>query len=188
MSNSDNEGKGPSKRARLTNALDIAKMKVDRLMERVDKPIILQSRRNKEAKVRAPTEFVRNVQGSSAGAGSGEFHVYRNLRRKEFARLKAMDVKDKMEKDKSEYEQRIEAVRLAEEQKTAKRRQKRRKRNVKGKKGAGKNADAESGSESEKGEKDKKDEGSEEEDNNDADESLQKGEEMEKERTSDEDK
>lgn len=29
--------------------------------------------------------------GSSAGAGSGEFHVYRALRRKEYTRLKDMD-------------------------------------------------------------------------------------------------
>lgn len=28
--------------------------------------------------------------GSSAGAGSGEFHVYRHLRRKEYARQKSM--------------------------------------------------------------------------------------------------
>lgn len=31
--------------------------------------------------------------GSSAGAGSGEFHVYRHLRRKEYARQKYMEEK-----------------------------------------------------------------------------------------------
>lgn len=31
--------------------------------------------------------------GSSAGAGSGEFHVYRHLRRKEYARQKHIQVK-----------------------------------------------------------------------------------------------
>lgn len=38
-------------------------------------------------------EFVRNVMGSSAGAGSGEFHVYRHLRRKEYARQKCIQEK-----------------------------------------------------------------------------------------------
>lgn len=33
--------------------------------------------------------------GSSAGAGSGEFHVYRHLRRKEFARQKQIQQKSK---------------------------------------------------------------------------------------------
>lgn len=31
--------------------------------------------------------------GSSAGAGSGEFHVYRHLRRKEYARQKFIQEK-----------------------------------------------------------------------------------------------
>lgn len=44
-------------------------------------------------------EFVRNVMGSSAGAGSGEFHVYRHLRRKEYARQKHIQ----LQADKVKY-------------------------------------------------------------------------------------
>jgi hypothetical protein len=40
--------------------------------------------------VRAPVEMMKNVQGSSAGAGSGEFHVYKQSRRREYERLKIM--------------------------------------------------------------------------------------------------
>ena len=36
-------------------------------------------------------DFVYNVMGSSAGAGSGEFHVYRNIRRKEYERQRVLD-------------------------------------------------------------------------------------------------
>ncbi|PVH80254.1 DUF1168-domain-containing protein, partial [Cadophora sp. DSE1049] len=38
-----------------------------------------------------PPEIVQNVQGSSAGAGSGEFHVYKASRRREYERLRGMD-------------------------------------------------------------------------------------------------
>jgi hypothetical protein len=40
--------------------------------------------------VRAPVEMMKNVQGSSAGAGSGEFHVYKQSRRREYERLRIM--------------------------------------------------------------------------------------------------
>ena len=36
-------------------------------------------------------EMMKNVQGSSAGAGSGEFHVYKASRRREYERLKMME-------------------------------------------------------------------------------------------------
>ena len=46
---------------------------------------------NKEKSQPKPPEFVRNVVGSSAGAGSGEFHIYRHGRRKEYARIAQME-------------------------------------------------------------------------------------------------
>lgn len=49
--------------------------------------------RPKSKNTPAVPEFVRNVMGSSAGAGSGEFHVYRHLRRKEYARQKFIQEK-----------------------------------------------------------------------------------------------
>lgn len=49
-----------------------------------------------------PPELVSNIAGSSAGAGSGEFHVYKQARRKEFERMKIFEeeeLKEQTEKD-----------------------------------------------------------------------------------------
>ena len=46
--------------------------------------------------IRASREMMKNVQGSSAGAGSGEFHVYKASRRREYERLKLLE--DAMQK------------------------------------------------------------------------------------------
>lgn len=51
----------------------------------------------------APPEIVANVQGSSAGAGSGEFHVYKASRRREYERLRAMDEEVRQEEDEKEF-------------------------------------------------------------------------------------
>lgn len=49
----------------------------------------------KEKTLRPPPEMVKNVQGSASAAGSGEFHVYKHSRRREYERLKMMETKAK---------------------------------------------------------------------------------------------
>lgn len=119
------------------------------------------SNKQKNFMAAIPT-FVRNVMGSSAGAGSGEFHVYRHLRRKEYARQKHIQHKSRQvnlndkrspplifvkpitikyilyliipqEELDDEYQQRLESNRINSESKTAKKRAKRQKRKLKAK-------------------------------------------------------
>ncbi|KFY50424.1 hypothetical protein V496_09348 [Pseudogymnoascus sp. VKM F-4515 (FW-2607)] len=85
----------------------------------------------------APPEIVANVQGSSAGAGSGEFHVYKASRRREFARLKAMDEEVLGEKLEEEYEKEKREREEKDREATERRRRKREGRRKKGKGGAG---------------------------------------------------
>lgn len=76
-------------------------------------------------------EFIRNVMGSSAGAGSGEFHVYRHLRRKEYARQKYIQMKSEKELLDEAYKKKLEENAKAAELKTAKKRAKRLKKKEK---------------------------------------------------------
>ncbi|OJJ60609.1 hypothetical protein ASPSYDRAFT_87186 [Aspergillus sydowii CBS 593.65] len=89
----------------------------------------------------APPEIVANVQGSSAGAGSGEFHVYKASRRREYERLRLMQDEVDREKDQEDWQKKQEEVRKKDEEKTEKNRKRREKRN-KAKAGKKKNAGA----------------------------------------------
>lgn len=86
-----------------------------------------------------PPEIVANVQGSSAGAGSGEFHVYKASRRREYERVKLMEEEVAREEADRDFLTRRDDLRKKDKEKTEKRRRKREK--IKGRKGARKDED-----------------------------------------------
>ncbi|KAK2405141.1 hypothetical protein P8452_10682 [Trifolium repens] len=71
---------------------------------------------------------VSNTSGSSAGSGSGDFHQYRQMRRKEQDRLARMEVDYQRRKELAEFAMRREERLKAAEERTAKKRAKRQKK------------------------------------------------------------
>jgi len=112
-------------------AYDLQRLKLEKLMKNADKLAPVPEKPKEKTTPHVP-DFVRNVMGSSAGAGSGEFHVYRHLRRKEYARQKFIQEKGEKELMEEAYHEKIEENRKAAEKRTAKKRAKRLKK--KGKK------------------------------------------------------
>ncbi|CAG7718036.1 unnamed protein product [Allacma fusca] len=108
----------------IKTTVDYQRMKLERLMAKPDKVLNIPLR-PKDKSLPPPPEFVRNIMGSSAGAGSGEFHVYRHLRRKEYTRQKHIQEKARLEEMHKDYESKLDASRRLNEEKTAKKRAKR---------------------------------------------------------------
>lgn len=85
-----------------------------------------------EVKLRRINEHVplrvNNTSGSSAGSGSGDFHQYRQMRRKEQDRLARMDADYQKRQELAEFNKRREERVKAAEERTAKNRLKRQKK------------------------------------------------------------
>ena len=122
---SDRRSHRPTKKRALTPGSQQS-AQVEALFANPDREIQIPST-SKPKTAAAPPEIVTNVQGSSAGAGSGEFHVYKASRRREYERLRLMDEEVEREKADEEYEKKQEDMRKKDQEKLDKNRAKREK-------------------------------------------------------------
>ncbi|KAK9286298.1 hypothetical protein L1049_014688 [Liquidambar formosana] len=92
-------------------------------------PVQKEEEEDLEVKLRRIIENVpvrvSNTSGSSAGSGSGDFHQYRQMRRKEQDRLARMDADYQRRKEEAEFNTRREERIKAAEERTSKKRLKR---------------------------------------------------------------
>lgn len=125
----DPRSKRPTKRRQLTPVSEQANQ-IDVLFKDPSKEVRLPSISKPRTldSLAPPPEIVANVQGSSAGAGSGEFHVYKASRRREYERLRLMDEESKREKTNEEFEKKVAETQRKDQEKTDRNRRKRDKR------------------------------------------------------------
>jgi hypothetical protein len=71
------------------------------------------------------TEKVVNPYGSTAGANSGDFHLYRQTRAREMERMKQLTIAEREQQLDLEFQQTYDTATQQEAMKTAKKRQKR---------------------------------------------------------------
>lgn len=71
------------------------------------------------------TEKVYNPYGSTAGAGSGEFHIYRHARAREQQRLKELDEAEQEKIQEIEFQEKVQEWKTEAEQRLEKNRKKR---------------------------------------------------------------
>src|ERR1700733_3001559 len=124
---SDPRSHRPLKRARgADTALAAQATELNKLFADPEREIKLpDSTIQKGSRLAPPPEIVANVQGSSAGAGSGEFHVYKASRRREYERLRGMEEEVRNEEDGEKWERERREREERDREKTRKNREKR---------------------------------------------------------------
>ncbi|CAF0958012.1 unnamed protein product [Adineta steineri] len=127
MSSDEEERK--LKKTIFKNPVEVQKARLERLMKNVEKPVFIPEKKDsKLPRAFAPHEFVRNVMGASAGAGSGEFDIYRGCRRRQIIREAFLNRQAKEKEASEEWLAKVENNKKKAETQTAKKRKKRMKR------------------------------------------------------------
>ncbi|KAH7888755.1 DUF1168-domain-containing protein [Phlebopus sp. FC_14] len=125
--NSHSASPAPGANRHALTPVERQRFQLERLLKDPSKPAYVPPP-TKERTIRPAREMMKNVQGSSAGAGSGEFHVYKAGRRREYERLKIMEEASRKEAETEEFERRKKEAEDIAEAKTAKNRAKRQKK------------------------------------------------------------
>ncbi|KAJ5988950.1 hypothetical protein N7481_004160 [Penicillium waksmanii] len=125
----DPRSQRPTKRRAVTPRSEHASQ-VDTLFKDPSKEVALPGIGNKRSanSLAPPPEIVANVQGSSAGAGSGEFHVYKASRRREYERLRLMQSEVDKDQGDKDWEKEREDTKRKDDEKTEKNRRRREKK------------------------------------------------------------
>ncbi|KAK9383004.1 uncharacterized protein V2V93DRAFT_364022 [Kockiozyma suomiensis] len=142
ISNDGSEDSRSAKKSRVSSdPYDSLRSQLDSLAKRPDRPIVIPRPPSPSSMLPPPPEIVTNVQGSSAGAGSGEFHVYKQARRREMERMQIFDQQRKKEAEQQLFDEKRRQMEALDRERTEKRREKRRKRSKNGKSADNKSQD-----------------------------------------------